>query len=935
MLLERAEELAAVGGLLSAGGVRLVEGGAGVGKTALVEAACQRAAGMGMEVLRARGAELEAGFAFGVVRQVFERRLAEAASRERRALLMGPARAAWSLLQAPPVEQGADTLFSVVHGLYWLSVNLAAGKRTLIAVDDAHWADAPSLQWLGYLAPRLEGLGLSLLVALRPLDPVVGAASLLALRREPSAVLRPRLLSEQAVAALASDVLGAPASAELVAQLAGSSGGNPFYLRELLRAVRDAAGSGDAAGWPAVEGVGAKDVLHYLAVRLQRIGPAAMRLAQAVAVLGDDCRLRQAAALSGESFPGALQAAAALVAGEVLASADPARFLHPIVRHAVEVSLGEARRAALHRAAAELLDGEGAPPGQVAGHLRDLPPCGDAWVCRRLRDAAGAALVAGAPLNAAELLRRAWAEPPPGEEQVAVLRELARAEVTAGHDSARARLEQALARTRAPRERARIAQEVAAAHAALFHWVAAVDVLEQAVAELADVDSRLTEQLEAELLVAALHDARRAARVAPALRRLAAAPASGARGEALAVAQGMAALFAGRPAPEVAAPLLTALADPSPVASWDTRAALLWCLITAEEFEAVDRALQPMFAQVQQTGSARGLIAVYSSLGLLQLRRGALPEADSAARIALGVLQERDFAPGLPFAVTVLADVAVEAGQLDAARAWLDLLPARDWSAGVGTVLIPAAWGRLHLAAGRPAEALESFTACARMFSAQVWGLDMRDVGYLHARSGAAQALWLFGDTAGARAFADAELADVRTFGAPRALAIALRTAGLVHGGERGLALLADSVTVLNGSPAVLERAKSLAELGAAQRRTGRRVAARQILAEALDLATHAGAGLLAARLREELRAAGARPRRDWRHGVAALTPAELRVARLAADGRSNQQIAQELYVTVKTVEGHLAHAYAKLGILGRPELPGALGAGKLGVSAP
>jgi DNA-binding CsgD family transcriptional regulator len=155
---------------------------------------------------------------------------------------------------------------------------------------------------------------------------------------------------------------------------------------------------------------------------------------------------------------------------------------------------------------------------------------------------------------------------------------------------------------------------------------------------------------------------------------------------------------------------------------------------------------------------------------------------------------------------------------------------------------------------------------------------------------------------------------------------VALRVAGLARGGDEGVRLLEESADVLSGSPALLERARSLADLGAALRRAGRRADAREPLSEALDLAARCGARPLAARAREELRAAGARPRRGWRRGVEALTPSELRIARLAAAGQTNREIAHELYVTLKTVEGHLAHAYGKLGIAGRAELPGALG---------
>ena len=169
-LRERERDLAAVGDLLHRrGGVLLIEGSAGVGKTSLVEVACSRAEELGHEVVRARGSGLESGFAFGLVLQLFERRLASAGENERAALLAGPAAAARPLLAGEvSVQPADDSSFAVLHGLYWLVVNLATRRPLLIAVDDAHWADEPSLRWLAYLAPRLEGLAAGLLVAMRP-----------------------------------------------------------------------------------------------------------------------------------------------------------------------------------------------------------------------------------------------------------------------------------------------------------------------------------------------------------------------------------------------------------------------------------------------------------------------------------------------------------------------------------------------------------------------------------------------------------------------------------------------------------------------------------------------------------------------------------------------------------------------------------------------
>src|SRR5690348_10747213 len=128
-MLERERELAAVGELLEHGGAVLVEGGAGIGKTALLDASCRRAAALGHDVLRARGSELEAGFAFGVVRQVFERRLAATEDRERDRLLAGRGGAVRPLLLgAPAGGPASDVSFAVLHGLYWLTIELAARR---------------------------------------------------------------------------------------------------------------------------------------------------------------------------------------------------------------------------------------------------------------------------------------------------------------------------------------------------------------------------------------------------------------------------------------------------------------------------------------------------------------------------------------------------------------------------------------------------------------------------------------------------------------------------------------------------------------------------------------------------------------------------------------------------------------------------------------
>jgi tetratricopeptide (TPR) repeat protein len=754
-LLERDRELAAVGKFLAEGGVLVVEGGGGVGKTSLLDAACLQATEAGCEVLRASGSELEAAFAFGVVRQLFERRVADADAGERRDLLAGPASAARTLLSGEFGEGVADdTSFAVLHGLYWLAANLAASKPLVIAVDDAHWADDPSLRWLAYLAPRVDGLALSLLVALRPGEPASAETSLLALRAEAETVMRPKLLSLDAVGSIVRTSLGNEVGDDLCEAVARASGGNPFYVRELLRTV-------ELDSWPVAEldpaelaVRGGEDMARHVVARVRRLDPQALRLSQALAVLGDGCELRHAAAVAGTEMGSALRLAAGLVRLEVLAQDEPPRFLHPIVREAIQASLASDERDSVHRAAARLLHTDGAPAGKVAAHLVRVRPTGDPWVLDRLREAAGAAIERGAPQAGAELLRRALAEPPSSAERVAMVREIGRAETLAGSETACAWLEEALSLAVDGRQRAEIALELARAYANVFRWADAVDVSERALAQLGDADEDLAVRLEGELVVAGLRDARRASHVLPVLERLSSRQLEEGPAEAYAVGRGIALWLAGRPAEEVAQPLQAAFERAGPrVENWDLRAPGLWVLIQADGFKAADETLESMLAEAHRSGSARGLFVTYATLGLLNLRLGALPEADAAARVALRVLEVTDLVQGLALVATVLADIAVGAGQFEEAQALIERLPREGLPATLGTVLIPAARGRLRLGQNRPGEALAEFEACLALLSDEVWGMEMHAnvFRWADARSGAALALLRLGERERAR----------------------------------------------------------------------------------------------------------------------------------------------------------------------------------------
>ena len=180
-------------------------------------------------------------------------------------------------------------------------------------------------------------------------------------------------------------------------------------------------------------------------------------------------------------------------------------------------------------------------------------------------------------------------------------------------------------------------------------------------------------------------------------------------------------------------------------------------------------------------------------------------------------------------------------------------------------------------------------------------------------------------DRAEAMRLAAEQLDDAKRLGYPRLVGAALRTLGVVEGGEPGLNRLREAAEVLSAADDRLEHARALVELGAALRRANQRTAARQPLREGLDLADRCGATRLAERARTELRTAGAKPRRTALTGLEALTASERRVAELAANGLSNPEIAQALFVTLNTVEGHLRHVYQKLSVSSRQQLPVAL----------
>jgi DNA-binding CsgD family transcriptional regulator len=286
---------------------------------------------------------------------------------------------------------------------------------------------------------------------------------------------------------------------------------------------------------------------------------------------------------------------------------------------------------------------------------------------------------------------------------------------------------------------------------------------------------------------------------------------------------------------------------------------------------------------------------------------------------------------------------AAEQGTLWGAGERIDLVPA----AFIGQVLVE--YGRL----GEARQAIEAPTleATPGRFDGNLWRraeiellLAEGDAAQAHERAVAlgetlgrmdnpaahpwrglaAQALGRLDRVDQARELAAEELALAESWGAPSATGRALRILGALEGAD-GIERLERAVEVLERGPARLELARALAALGTRLRLDRKGTDAREPLLRALELAEACGARALADDLRTELGATGLRPRRSALKGVEALTASEKRVAELAAGGMTNREIAQELYVTPKTVEVHLSNTYRKLEVRGRRDLAGVL----------
>ena len=967
--MQRDAELAALSRRLGSvrdgvGQVIVVCGPAGIGKSSLLDAAADAS---GLRVLRAGGSPLEQDAGWGIARQLF----APVRDTSSWTGAAAPARRALDADFAEPALAG-DAMHAAAHGLTWLACGLADRSPTLLVIDDVHWADAPSLRWLVQLSRRLGDRPLGVLGAVRSGDPPA-APGLLAelLAAAPSAPIRPGQLGPEAVAALVGHRLPAAGPSFTLACHAVTAG-NPFLLGALLaHLVAEGIEPTDEVG-ARLGAFGPEQVARVLDRHLARLPAGAGELARAFAVLGRAAPLRQAAALAGVDPAAAARTADQLgEAGLLRRTAEPAwpdraalgrgadqsgplgrtaeppwpgtpalargadrlgeaaaaqpeaapetaarggpgltgqgtyALVHPLVAAALHEGIAPGARALWHARAAAVLASERADPEAVALHLMRAEPSRDRATVEALRLAARRAGRRGALESAEAFLRRALNEPPcEPEDEAEVRAELGLLLATQAGAEAAGLLGEALDLATDPQRRARLALAGGRALGLAGYFDDAFRLCRRGMQRPDGVSPVLLGRLEAELIGNAWTRADWMGEARARLARPRVVPVGR-------VNEAWLALYDGRPVEEATALLCGALDDEEDADSILGTTATIAMIASGD----LDGARQRCGALIDTARSKGWLIALAHGgflRAMAEVPAGRIDEAGEDARMAYEFKKHSSPPIALIWSLLPLADVLIEQDELDRAARVLDRAVAFP-----GSLTAPMLWerrGRLRLAQHRPAEAHEALVKAADEWR----GLGMLHPGLATWRVDDCLALAELGEMSAARALAEEHIEL-----AIRAHATGPRGAGLRAAARIGAPIeqLTAAVRMLEGSPFRLELVRTLVDLGTAHRRAGRRANAREPLVRALDLAGRGGMRALAGRARAELVATGARPRRTASWGWDALTPAERRVATLAAQGCGNREIAQQLFVTRRTVETHLTHVFQKLGVTTRAEL--------------
>ena len=916
-LIERGDAWSLAAGMLGAartgsGSVLLVEGARGLGKAPLIAAIKSLALETGMQVLSATGRRRERKLRYGVIIQLVESGLRE----ENRVSPTPFASAGGSLLGE---RATAIPALNDVRGLYRMCLNATRAAPLVLLVDDADFADEPSLEALLYLAERIADQPVALVLSTGTAG--LNGTPLLGDLARHASTTRCRLspLSRAGTQRRLAKRWPALVSDEVAEEIHRASGGNPFVVDALAEVLLE---RGDDAATGSLEDLAPETLADWAMARAD-VDPPGRDFLTAVAVLGQRCELRHAGALANLGYGTAAAVLDRLVAADILSHTDRVSFAQPAVGAAIRRALPAGERAASNLRAARLLAAEDAPPEHVASHLLEASRTGSGWTVDALCMAAAVALSRAAPADAVRYLRRSLDEPPPPRKRAHVVLELGRAEAAAGNPDAGLHLsaavreaDQTIGEPLAALEAGRTLVTLGKAGDAVAAFGHGLEVAQSADPDLA---ARLRAGQTTALWFAALARGEAPPPLPPVPETAAAAS-----DRSLMALHAADAAIRGVPATEVRALAEQALGRGALLEEETSAGLPYYCAVAAlafaEELQTAEVALTAAIEDAQSRGSVLGFAIASRLRARTIVMRGRLTDAALDVRHALAV-EHRDWQMGRGGARAILAAIMLEQGDLERAREYLDEADAVAESGDPLRILLLSARGRLELSRGDPAAALKCFLRCGRI-------ADKAGVGnpaVVEWRAYAGRAKVATGDLTEGVRLIETELSQAQAFGAPGQIARAMRALASVSHPPAALETLEAAVEVLRSSQAALERATAMVDFGAALRRSGKRRDAVPMLLEGLDLAKRCGADALVSRAMSEAAAAGARPRRTALHGQEALTQREREVASLAAEGRFNREIAEKLVITVKTVEWHLRHAYAKLGVKSRRELEGKL----------
>ncbi|MEU5655729.1 LuxR family transcriptional regulator [Streptomyces sp. NPDC047737] len=946
-LLERGpalDLLAVEAGRAVAGSGRLVlfRAPTGTGRSTLLEAAAELGAGLGMRVLRAYASAENTGVPLALVRQLLEPARARAGLHD-------------GVPETPhPLGQGAR--------LWQLLCEQAAEAPLLVAVDDAHLADHASRRWLTEGARQLTGMPVLMVVTERGQYDVAPPAPGLAHSLPPGVVRMHAVppLSRPAAEELVRGVLGPETGDAWVDGCVRAGGGNPLLLRALLedlRAVFPHGGRAGASGSGGPEPVLPENIAELypgafvaaVSWWLRSAGAGSTSVARALAELEDSARY-------GEREDGAPGGEAAALPHEVqepgddfggflaeLTRADPdrvdgwvtamirlgllcrnpgtgvPRFAHPLLRGSVLEGWPRSDRQALHLRAAELRQRRGHGVEAVAGHLLRTTPGGTERVAKALLDAAADASRAGRTGAAAHYLRRALDEPLPRERRAAVLTELGELEFATLRSGGIPRLAEALLLQEEPRDRVMAAVHLGNALASRGNPHAALDVMRElgalegepvlartiqtASAFFSDHDREIRREVYTRLRERA---ARSPEWLSPALHAL------------LVRYESTAGLLSAESAMRQIRRLLTAPEDPLLVPYLlSTAAAVAQWADAPDEAERLIRTgldehwlspLHPVHRSLLNTRLDTAAARGRHRWVLEETARRLRTPGDAPRTGASNFLAHRVIA-------------LVECGRPSDAERLVDGVDIGTAQDGWEHNRFLYARGVLRASVGDPAGALADFRECGT----RQLGRDVVSPVVTPWRSAAAECLLRLGDTSQALALAEEEFRLAAVWDTPRVRGRALRVLGAATGGRRGLELTAEAVAVLRGTPLDVELIPALIGHGRRLTEAGQSRLARPLLREAATAAERLGAVRLSGQAEWALRASGARRGNASLTGRGSLTAGEHRIAALAAEGRTNAEISEQLHLARRTVETHLTSTYRKLGIRRRADLPAAL----------